>query len=329
MLGIQSASAVGRVALRRTFHATAAVAAMDPTKRQGVVGVVGMGLMGHGIVQMAASAGYNVVAVDVNDAARTKGVAAITNSVQKLAAKAAAKGKMSEEDAKANAEETLARISSSTDPSSLADADLVIEAIVENLDVKKSFYEQLGKDCKPDTIFATNTSSFPVTDMGQASGRPDRMVGLHFFNPVQLMKLVEVVRTDETSAESFDTAFAFAQSLGKVAIGCSDTPGFVVNRLLVPYLAQALTLAERRVASLEDIDTAMQLGAGHPMGPITLADYVGLDTTKYILDGWVEKFPDEPAFFVPPILEEKVKAGKLGRKTGEGFYKWDGDKKST
>jgi len=196
------------------------------------------------------------------------------------------------------------------------------------LGIKTALFKELGELCKPETILASNTSSFPVMEMAQASGRPERFVGLHFFNPVQLMRLVEVVRTDVTDADVFETAKGFGAKCGKAPVACKDTPGFVVNRLLVPYMAQSLLMLERGDATKEDIDTAMQFGCGYPMGPLTLTDYVGLDTTLAILEGWVDKHPDEPAFVIPNILREKVAAGKLGRKTGEGFYVWDGDKKS-
>ena len=222
----------------------------------------------------------------------------------------------------------LGRIAGTLERRDLADCDLVIEAIVENLDVKKELFADLGKLCKPGTIFGSNTSSFPIGEMAAASGRPERFVGLHFFNPVQLMRLVEVVRTDATDDEVFAAARAFGEACGKSPVACKDTPGFVVNRLLVPYMVQALQMLERGDASRDDIDTAMQLGCGHPMGPLTLTDYVGLDTTLFILQGWHERYPDEPSFAIPPVLERMVKEGKLGRKSGEGFYKWDGDKKA-
>jgi 3-hydroxyacyl-CoA dehydrogenase len=221
-----------------------------------------------------------------------------------------------------------ARITGTLAKADLADCDLVVEAIVENLDVKKTLFAELGKLCKPETIFASNTSSFPIAAMAEASGRPSRFVGLHFFNPVQLMKLVEVVRTDKTDAAVFEAARAFGVACGKTAIACKDTPGFVVNRLLVPYMSQALLMLERGDASAEDIDIAMKLGTGYPMGPIELTDYVGLDTTLSILEGWVKAHPNEPAFTIPKILASKVAEKKLGRKTGEGFYKWQGDKKA-
>lgn len=292
------------------------------------VGVVGCGLMGHGIVQVAAQGGCRVVAFEADRGALDKGIARIEKSLAKLAEKAVEKGKASKEDAEKAAAETRARITPSVDKADLADCDLVVEAIVENLDVKKALFAELGGICKPETIFASNTSSFPIGEMGSASGRPQNMVGLHFFNPVQLMRLVEVVRTDATDDDVFAAARAFGEACGKAPVSCKDTPGFVVNRLLVPYMVQSLLMLERGDASKEDIDTAMQFGCGYPMGPITLTDYVGLDTTLSILEGWCERYPDEPAFAIPEILRTKVAQGKLGRKTGEGFYRWDGDKKA-
>ena len=284
--------------------------------------------MGHGIVQVAAQGGCEVVAFEMDQGALDKGIGRIERSLSKLAQKAVEKGKASESDAQAQMAATRARITPSTDKADLADCDLVVEAIVENLDAKKSLFQELGGICKPETIFASNTSSFPIAEMGEASGRPSRMVGLHFFNPVQLMRLVEVVRTDATEEDVFAAARAFGEACGKAPVSCKDTPGFVVNRLLVPYMVQSLLMLERGDASKEDIDTAMQFGCGYPMGPITLTDYVGLDTTLHILEGWTESYPDEPAFAIPAILRRKVQEGKLGRKTGEGFYTWDGDKKA-
>ncbi len=291
------------------------------------VGVIGCGLMGHGIVQIAAQGGCDVVAVEADQGALDRGLGRIEKSLAKLASKQVEKGKMTEEQAKKFAADTRGRITGALDRGAVADCDLVVEAIIEDLDAKKKLFAELNGICKPETIFASNTSSFPIAEMGAASGRPQNMVGLHFFNPVQLMRLVEVVRTGETSEEAFAAARAFGEACGKTPVSCQDTPGFVVNRLLVPYMVQALLMLDRGDASKEDIDAAMQLGCGHPMGPVTLTDYVGLDTTLFILKGWVDRYPDEPAFAIPKILEEKVAAGKLGRKTGEGFYKWEGDKK--
>ena len=292
------------------------------------VGVIGCGLMGHGIVQVAAQGGYQVVALEGDQAALDRGLGRVDKSLAKLAQKGVEKGKLTEDQAKAQVTETRGRITGSLDKADLADCDLVVEAIVEDLDIKKTLFAELNGICKPETIFASNTSSFPIAEMGAASGRPDRMVGLHFFNPVQLMRLVEVVRTDVTKDEVFNEAKGFGEACGKAPVSCKDTPGFVVNRLLVPYMTQALLMLDRGDASKEDIDTAMQFGCGHPMGPLTLTDYVGLDTTLSILEGWVDRYPNEPAFVIPKILQTKVAEGKLGRKTGEGFYKWDGDKKS-
>ena len=290
------------------------------------VGVVGCGLMGHGIAQVAAQGGCTVVVVETEQKFLDSGLARIDKSLAKLADKAIEKGAPADQ-AKKQSADVRARITGSLDRKSLADCDLVVEAIVENLDVKKQLFAELGKLCKKETIFASNTSSFPIAAMAAASGRPSQFVGLHFFNPVQLMKLVEVVRTNETKDEVFAQARAFGEACGKVAIGCKDTPGFVVNRLLVPYMSQALQMLERGDATAADIDTAMKLGCGYPMGPVELTDYVGLDTTLFILQGWVKTYPNEPAFKIPACLEKKVKEGKLGRKTGEGFYKWEGDKK--
>jgi len=286
------------------------------------VGVVGCGLMGHGIAQVAAQGGCTVVVYEAAEAALAAGLGRIDKSLAKLAEKAAEKGQQFD------AAGVRARIAGTLSKADLSGCDLVVEAIVEDLDVKKALFAELGKLCKPETIFASNTSSFPIGAMAEASGRPSRFVGLHFFNPVQLMKLVEVVRTDKTDAAVFEAARAFGVACGKTAIACKDTPGFVVNRLLVPYMSQALLMLERGDASAEDIDVAMKLGTGYPMGPIELTDYVGLDTTLSILEGWVKAHPNEPAFVIPKILQRKCAEKKFGRKSGEGFYKWQGDKKA-
>jgi 3-hydroxyacyl-CoA dehydrogenase len=283
--------------------------------------------MGHGIVQVAAQGGCEVIALETEQRFLDAGLARIDKSLAKLAEKAVEKGKATPEAAKAEAQKTRARIKGSLDKRDLADCDLVIEAIVEDLGVKKTLFAELGKLCKPAAILASNTSSFPIAEMGEASGRPQNTVGLHFFNPVQLMRLVEVVRTPATSDEVFASARAFGEACGKTPVACKDTPGFVVNRLLVPYMVQSLLMLERGDATAVDIDNAMKFGCGYPMGPIELTDYVGLDTTLSILEGWVERYPDEPAFAIPKILQAKVAEGQLGRKTGEGFYQWEGDKK--
>jgi len=284
------------------------------------VGVIGCGLMGHGIAQVAAQAGCDVIVREAEQGALDKGLGRIHKSLAKLVEK--------EKLTQAQADETNGRLSGTLDLTDLADCDLVVEAIIEDLDIKTALYKELGGLCKPETIFASNTSSFPVATMGEASGRPDKMVGLHFFNPVQLMKLVEVVRTPATSAESFDAAMAFGKAVGKAPVAAADTPGFIVNRLLVPYMAEAIRLVERGDATPADVDTAMKLGCGYPMGPFTLTDYVGLDTTLSILEGWHERFPGDPLFVPPQVLKDKVAEGKLGRKSGEGFFDWSGDKRS-
>ncbi len=290
------------------------------------VGVVGCGLMGHGIAQVAAQGGFDVLVVETEQKFLDAGLARIEKSLAKLAEKAVEKGKPADQ-AKADSAAVRARIRGSLDRKALADRDLVVEAIVENLEVKRELFTDLGRICKKEAILASNTSSFPIADMGQASGRPAQMVGLHFFNPVQLMRLVEVVRTPSTSDEAFAAARAFGEACGKTPVACKDTPGFVVNRLLVPYMVQSLLMLERGDASAADIDAAMKLGCGHPMGPIELTDYVGLDTTLAILEGWVKAHPKEGAFAIPAVLNKKVAEGKLGRKSGEGFYKWQGDKR--
>ena len=284
------------------------------------VGVIGCGLMGHGIAQVAAQAGMTVVVRETEQTALDKGLDRVRKSLGKLLSK--------EKIDQATHDAALSRLTGTLDLKALADCDLVVEAIIEDLGIKKALYKDLGAICKPSAILASNTSSFPVAEMGAASGRPERMVGLHFFNPVQLMKLVEVVRTPATSDDVFAEARAFGEAVGKVPVAASDTPGFIVNRLLVPYMAEAIRMVERGDASAADVDTAMQLGCGYPMGPFTLTDYVGLDTTLSILQGWHERYPDDALFTPPKLLVEKVAAGKLGRKTGEGFYKWDGDKRA-
>lgn len=283
------------------------------------VGVVGLGLMGSGIAQICATAGLDVIVVEKEQGFLDKGLGRIKGSLAKLVEK----GKLSQ----ATQELAQAKLKSSTKVADLADCDLVIEAIVEDLGAKKALLKELGGICKASTIFASNTSSFPIAAMGEASGRPTRMVGLHFFNPVQLMALVEVVRTEQTAADVFEAAKGFGKTVGKQPVIAKDTPGFVVNRLLVPYLGEAIRMLERGDASKEDIDAGMQLGCGHPMGPITLLDYVGLDTTLSILQGWADRFPNDPTFKVPQLLRDMVAKGHLGRKSGRGFYEWEGDKK--
>jgi len=285
-----------------------------------------MGLMGHGVAQLSAANGFQVTAVDIDKNQLEKGMKMIQDSLAKVAEKEVKTGKVDAPKAKAKVEGVLGKIKASGDVSSLKDCDIIVEAIIENLDIKKKFFGDLGKLAKKDCIFGSNTSSFPITQLGDASGRADKLIGLHFFNPVQMMQLVEVIKTGGTSEETFKATWDYCKAIKKEPVGCRDTPGFIVNRLLVPYLGQALLMLERGVATVPDIDVAMRMGAGMPMGPFTLADYVGLDTCLSILTGWNKRFPDEPAYQVPKTLDTMVKAGKLGRKGGAGFYVWDGDK---
>lgn len=282
------------------------------------IGVIGCGLMGHGIAQVAAQGGYEVTVVEADPGALEKGLKRIDGSLAKLVEK----GKCTAEQAAA----VRNRLHPSTKIEDLANCDLVVEAIVENLDVKKELFAKLGKITKASCILASNTSSFPIGEMGDASGRPGRMVGLHFFNPVQLMQLVEVVRTAKTEESAFAEAFEFGKRCGKTPVAAKDTPGFIVNRLLVPYLLEAIRMVERGDATPQDIDTAMRLGCNFPMGPVHLLDYVGLDTTQFIADGWETRYPKEELFKVPGMLKKLVQEKRLGRKSGRGFYEWEGDK---
>eukprot|EP00980_Cylindrotheca_fusiformis_P026440 scaffold16171_cov116-Cylindrotheca_fusiformis.AAC.2 len=285
------------------------------------LGVVGLGLMGHGICQVSAASGahQSVIAFEKEQKFLDSGKERIVKSIDKLVEKE----RMTAE----KAEATLGSITFTTDMDALKDTDFIVEAVIENMDMKRDLYTTLGAICKEETIFASNTSSLSIEEMSVFSGRQDKFVGVHFFNPVQIMKLVEVIRTDKTDDTVFQRAHDWVGDIGKVAVSCGDTPGFIVNRLLVPSLMQALLMVDRNDATVKDIDISMQLGAGHPMGPIHLADYIGLDTCLFIIQGWVEKYPDEPSFVIPKSLMEKVEAGDLGRKTGKGFYNWDGDKR--
>jgi 3-hydroxybutyryl-CoA dehydrogenase len=277
------------------------------------VGVLGCGLMGSGIAEVAARAGYETVVREVTEELVEKGLAKIHGSL----GKAVEKGKL---DAAAR-DEAVGRLSGTVDLAAFADCDLVIEAIVENLEEKRKTLSALDEVVKEDAIFASNTSSLTITQIAMFTRRPDRFVGLHFFNPVPVMKLVEVVRTILTSDETLDRAFEFARSLGKEPIACRDNSGFVVNRLLVPYLLDAVRALEEGVGSVEDIDKGMQLGCGYPMGPFTLLDFVGLDTTYYIANIMFEEYR-EKRFAPPPLLKQMVLAGRLGKKSGRGFYEY-------
>ncbi len=279
------------------------------------VGVLGCGLMGAGIAEVAAAAGCDVVVREVSDELLEKGRGRIETSL----AKAVEKGKLEER----RRDAILGRIRGVIELGGLRDCDLVIEAIVENLEEKRRTFAALDEEVKKTALFASNTSSLTITEIAVATRRPDRFVGLHFFNPVPRMPLVEVVRTLLTSDEAVDRATAFVRALGKEPIACGDNSGFIVNRLLVPYLLDAVRAYEEGVGSIEDIDRGMQLGCGHPMGPLTLLDFVGLDTTYYIANIMFEEYR-EKRFAPPPLLKRMVKAGRLGRKSGRGFYEYPG-----
>ena len=275
------------------------------------VGVLGCGLMGSGIAQVAAAAGYDTVVRDVSKELLDRGHAGIEKSLAKFVEK----GKL---DAAAR-DATLKRLTFTTTVAHLKGADIVIEAITEDLGLKNALFKELDALCGPATIFASNTSSLTIAEMAAATKRADRFVGLHFFNPVPLMPLVEVVRTVTTSAETFKRAFAFATSLGKEAVAAKDTSGFIVNLLLVPYLLDAIRAVERGVGSVSDIDKAMQLGCGYPMGPLTLLDFVGLDTTYHIAEIMFKEYREQ-RYAPPPLLKRMVLAGMYGKKSGKGFY---------
>jgi len=280
------------------------------------VGVLGAGLMGSGIAQVAAQAGFDTRVREVSDALSARGLA----GVEKQLARAVEKGKLTADDRQA----ALGRLRFTTDLGALAQCDIVIEAVTEDLEVKNALWRELDAQCPPHTIFASNTSSLTIAAMAAATSRADRMVGLHFFNPVPVMKLVEVVRTVTTSDATFDAAFQFARQLGKEPIAAKDSSGFVVNLLLVPYMLDAITALERGVASVEDIDKGMQLGTGHPMGPFTLLDFVGLDTTYKIAEIMFDEYR-EKRYAPPPLLRRMVLAGMYGRKSGKGFYDYSVD----
>ncbi|HEX4188687.1 MAG TPA: 3-hydroxybutyryl-CoA dehydrogenase [Solirubrobacteraceae bacterium] len=280
------------------------------------VGVLGAGLMGHGIAQVAATAGYSVVLREVDEATLQKGV----GKIDKQLSRAVEKGKSTQEEADA----IRGRIGGTVDYRDLAGCDLVIEAITESLPLKLEMWREIDQIVKPEALFATNTSSLAVIDQAAVTSRPGQFVGLHYFNPAQVMKLVEVIRCVTTEREAFDTALEFARSEGKLAIPTRDTAGFIVNRLLVPYMLDAIRAHEEGVGSVEEIDEAMKAGAGHPMGPLTLADFVGLDTLGSICDVLFDEFR-ERRFARPPTLRKMLSAGWYGRKSGKGFYDYSGE----
>jgi 3-hydroxybutyryl-CoA dehydrogenase len=274
------------------------------------VGVLGCGLMGSGIAQVSAMAGFNVTVLEVEQRFIDKGFAGIEKSLAKFAEKGTIKE---------SPDAVRARLKGTTNLKDLADCDIVVEAVIENIGEKKKMYAELDGIVKKEAIFATNTSSISVTELMTATKRPERFIGLHFFNPVPLMKLVEVVRTIATADDVYETAYEFGKKLGKVPVRTSDKTGFIVNRLLVPYLLDAIRAYEEGVGSIEDIDQAMKLGCGYPMGPFTLLDFVGLDTTYYITHVMYDEFK-ERRFASPALLKRMVMAGWYGRKSGRGFY---------
>jgi len=280
------------------------------------VGVVGCGLMGHGIAQVAAQAGYEVVVREVDQAALDRGL----GKIEKQLARAVEKGKAEQ----ADADGVRARIQGTTDYADLADCDLVIEAITEDLDTKLQMWREVDGIVKDGALFATNTSSLPVIAQAAGTQRPESFLGLHFFNPAQVMKLVEVIRGVTTSDETFAAGVEFSQSLGKLGVQTRDNAGFIVNRLLVPYLLDGMRAYEEGVGTITEIDEAMKAGAGHPMGPLTLSDFVGLDTLGSICDVMFDEFR-EKRFAQPPILRKMLAAGWYGRKSGMGFYDYSGD----
>jgi 3-hydroxybutyryl-CoA dehydrogenase len=280
------------------------------------IGVLGSGLMGSGIAQVAGTAGCRVRLRDTVPAQLAKGRAAIAKSTAKLVEK----GKLSAADRDA----ALDRLSFGAEMAELADCDLIIEAVTEDLALKNALWSELDRLCPPRTLFASNTSSLTIAAMAVATTRPDRFAGLHFFNPVPLMPLVEVVRSVRTSQETVDALFAFARRVGKEPVAARDSSGFIVNLLLVPYILDGIRALERGVASVSDLDTAMRLGAGHPMGPLTLADFVGLDTLARIGDIMFEEYR-ETRYAAPPLLRRMVIAGLHGRKNGRGFYDYSQD----
>jgi len=279
------------------------------------VGVLGCGLMGSGIAQVAATAGFEVTVLEQEQKFLDKGFAGIEKSLSRLVERGVEKGGLTAEQKNA----AQSRLNGTTNMKDLADSDIVVEAIIENVPEKRKTYTALDGIVKKDAIFATNTSSICVAELMTATKRPERFIGLHFFNPVPMMKLVEVVRTIATAPAVFETAVEFGRKLGKVPVRTVDKPGFIVNRLLVPYLLDAIRAYEEGVGSIADIDESMKLGCGYPMGPFTLLDFVGLDTTYYITHVMYDEFKEQ-RFASPPLLKRMVLAGWYGRKTGKGFY---------
>jgi 3-hydroxybutyryl-CoA dehydrogenase len=275
------------------------------------VGVVGAGLMGSGIVETAARAGFDVMVREVNDDLVQRGLVRIDRSMNT----AVERGKLAAKERDA----ALGRIKTTTTLDAMSECDIVIEAAIENMDIKKVVFRELDELTPKHAILVTNSSSLSSTELGAVTSRADKVAGLHFFNPVPVMKLVEIVRALETSNETMEDLRAFSERLGKTVVVCKDTPGFIVNALLIPYMVDAVTMLDNGVATCEDIDNAVKLGLGHPMGPLTLLDFVGLDTTLYIADIMYDEFKD-PKYAAPPLLRKMVAAGMLGKKSGRGFY---------
>ena len=277
------------------------------------VGVLGCGLMGSGIAQVCAQAGYRTVVREVDQAAVDAGLGRIARFLDN----GVTRNKLTAEARDA----TMERLSGTTSVDALAECDLIIEAIVENVDAKRAVFSEVEAVVGPDALFCSNTSSVCITELAAATRRPDKFAGMHFFSPVPIMNLVEVIRGLSTTDETYQRVFDFARSLGKQPVTAPDRPGFIVNRLLIPYLLSAVRAFESGCGTVEDVDTAMTLGCGHPMGPFTLLDFVGLDTTYYITNIMYEEFRD-PAYASPPLLKRMVLAGRLGRKSGHGFYQY-------
>lgn len=277
------------------------------------VGVVGAGLMGSGIVETVARSGFDVVVREIDEATVERGMGRIRKSMDT----AVERGKLEAGDRDA----ALARIRTTVSLEDMADRDFVVEAAVENMEIKKEVFRELDRITPSRAVLVTNSSSLSSTELGSATSRPDRVAGLHFFNPVPVMKLVEIIRALETSDETMDKLRGFSEALGKTVVVARDTPGFIVNALLIPYLVDAVRMLENGIASREDIDTAIHLGLGHPMGPLTLLDFVGLDTTLYIADIMYDEFKD-PRYAAPPLLRKMVASGMMGRKSGRGFYEY-------
>ncbi|MBM2824350.1 MAG: 3-hydroxybutyryl-CoA dehydrogenase [Dehalococcoidales bacterium] len=275
------------------------------------VGVIGCGAMGGGIAQISAQSGYSVVVSEISEELLNKGLA----SINSFLTKSVERGRLSQPDKDA----IVSRLKGTTSLQDFADCDLVIEAATENLELKKKLLAQLDKICPKQTILASNTSCLSIIDMAVVTGRPDKVVGLHFFNPPPLMKLVEIVKSIATSTETLETAKDFGKSVGKTIVIAQDAPGFIVNRLLIPFLLNAIRMYEAGTATREDIDTAINLGLNHPMGPLTLADYIGLDVVYFIANAIYDEFKD-PQYASPVLIKKMVTAGWLGRKTGKGFY---------